>query len=162
MLPDPRTPLEVRELGRANTDGDAVVWLPRQRILVTGDIVVLPFPFGFGSYPADWLKVLAKVRAYPFRTLVPGHGPPQHDCVYVDRLTAALTDIRAKVAPLAAEGLALPEVQRRIDVAADAERFATSNPWLKLWLRDYWLNPIIASAYKEARGEPIVQSLGGG
>lgn len=161
-IPDRAAPVEARFLGRANTDGDAVVWLPRQRILITGDTVVAPFPFGFGSYPGEWLRVIARLKAYPFTTLVPGHGPPQHDRVYLGKLAAALIDVRARVAPLARQGLPLTEVQRRISVDADAARFAGGDPWLHQWLRDYWLNPIIASAYKEAKGEPIVQSLNGG
>src|SRR5262249_3907268 len=123
-IADARAPVQALFLGRANTDGDAVVWLPRQRILVTGDTVVAPFPFGFGSYPANWLQVIAKLRAYPFRTLIPGHGPPQRDRAYLDKLAAALTQVRTEVGPLAKQGVALPEVQRRITVDPDAARFA--------------------------------------
>jgi glyoxylase-like metal-dependent hydrolase (beta-lactamase superfamily II) len=160
-LPDAQRPAEALFLGRANTDGDALLWLPRQKILITGDIVVAPVPFGYGSYPKDWLAVLAKVRAYPFLTLVPGHGLPQHDRAYLDKLTAALTDVRAQVARLADSGASLAEVQRRFDATAEAKSFVGDDPWLRLWFANYWVSPIVASAYKEVRGEPIVQSLGG-
>lgn len=160
-LPDVRTPIEVRFLGRANTDGDAVVWLPKQRILVSGDIVVAPFPFGFGSYPADWLRTLERLRAYDFKVLVPGHGPPQHDRAYLDRLSAAITDVRAKVAPLAAQGLSLENVRKRVDFTGQAQTFVGADPWLLRWFEEYWIAPLVASAYKEARQEPIIQNLGG-
>lgn len=161
-LADARTPAQVLFLGRANTDGDAVVWLPRQRILIAGDIVAAPLPFGFGGYPADWIATLAKVRGFDFRALVPGHGPPQRDRVYIDRLSAALAEIRAQVAPLAAQGLTLEQVRARIDVTAQIQGFVGDDPWLRRWFIDYWVNPIVASAYKEAKGQPIVQSLQGG
>lgn len=161
-LPDARAPVEVRFFGRANTDGDAVVWLPRQKIVATGDIVVAPFPFGFGSYPADWIATLAKVWALPFKTLIPGHGTPQHDRAYLDKVSAALADIRSQVAPLASQGLALDETRKRIDASAQLRTFAGDDPWLRRWTGDYWLGPIVASAYKEAKGHPIVQSLKGG
>lgn len=160
-LPDARTPIEVRFLGRANTDGDAVVWLPRQRVLVSGDIVVAPFPFGFGSYPADWLRTLDRLRAYDFAVLVPGHGPPQRDRAYLDRLGAAIAEVRATVAPLAAQGLSLEDVRKRADFAAQAQAFVGDDPWLRRWFNEYWIAPLVASAYKEARQEPIVQSLSG-
>jgi glyoxylase-like metal-dependent hydrolase (beta-lactamase superfamily II) len=159
-IPDARAPIEVAFLGGANTDGDAVVWLPKQRILVTGDIVVAPIPFGFGSYPANWLAVLEKLGRYEFRILVPGHGGPQRDRAYVDKLTAALVEVRAKTSALWGQGLTLDEVQRRIDLSAQATGFVGDDPWLRRWFRDYWVTPIVASAYKEAKGEPIVQSLG--
>jgi len=161
-LPDTRTPIEVRFLGRANTDGDAVVWLPRQRVLVSGDIVVAPFPFGFRSYPADWLRTLEQLQAYNFRVLVPGHGPPQRDRAYLDRLSAAITEVRANVTPLAAQGLSLEEVRKRVDFASQARAFVGDDPWLRHWFQEYWIAPFVASAYKEAKQEPIVQSLSGG
>lgn len=160
-LPDARTPVEVRFLGRANTDGDAVVWLPRQKIVVTGDIVVAPFPFGFGSYPADWIATLARIKGLPFQTLVPGHGAPQHDRGYLDTISSALTEVRAEVGPLAAQGLSLDEVRKRADLSAQLRTFGGDDPWMRHWVADYWLGPIVASAYKEARGQPIVQSLKG-
>ena len=43
--------MRLRFLGRANTEGDAIAWLPRQRIVMTGDVVVSPTPFGFFSFP---------------------------------------------------------------------------------------------------------------
>ncbi|MBL8770326.1 MAG: MBL fold metallo-hydrolase [Phenylobacterium sp.] len=160
-LPDPQTPVEVLHLGRANTDGDAVVWLPRQRILVAGDIVVAPVPFGFGSYPSDWIGALGRLRAMDFATLIPGHGPPQRDRAYVDRLVAALADIRAQVKPLADSGRTLEQVQAAVDPSRQMQAFVGDDPWLRRWFRQYWVTPIVASAYKEARGVPIVQSLRG-
>jgi len=159
-LPDRVAPAEALFLGRANTDGDALVWLPRQRVLVTGDVVVSPIPFGYGSYPADWLKVLAKVRGYPFRILVPGHGLPQGDRAYLDRLSELIQAVRAKVARLARQGLTLDEVQARVDFKAEARVFTGGDPWLERWFDQFWTRPIVASAYREAKGEPIVQSLG--
>lgn len=50
-LADTQRPVELRFLGPGNTDGDLIAWLPRQRIVATGDLVVAPIPFGFGSYP---------------------------------------------------------------------------------------------------------------
>ncbi len=158
-LPDPQRPLEARFLGRANTDGDAVVWLSKQRILVTGDTVVSPIPYGFGSYPKDWLAVIGRLKAFPFRVLIPGHGRPQSGRAYLDRLGAAIRDIRSQVGRLAKDGATLADVQRQVDASAQAKAFIGDDPWLRQWFQSYWVSAIVTSAYKEARGEPIVQSL---
>lgn len=159
-LPDNAAPVEALFLGRADTDGDAVVWLPRQRILVAGETVVAPIPFGYLAYPKEWLEVLRKERAYPFRLLVPGHGPPQRDRAYLDRLAALIEEVRAQVAPLAAQGLELKEVTAKVDLSAQARAFVGDDPWMRQWFDQYWTAPIVASAYKEAKGEEIVQTLG--
>ena len=160
VLPDRRAPVEVRFLCRANTDGDAVVWLPRQKVMISGDLVVAPLPFGFGSYPADWLESLARLQAYEFKVLVPGHGPLQHDRAHVDRVFAAITEIRGKVQSLVVGNASLDDVRKQIDLNDQAQRFVGDDPWLWRWFAEYRVGPIVTSAYKEARGEPIVQSLG--
>jgi glyoxylase-like metal-dependent hydrolase (beta-lactamase superfamily II) len=137
------------------------VWLPKQRVLVTGEIVILPFPYGFESYPAEWLKTLAKVRAFDFATLIPGHGMPQTDRAQIDKIVAALTHVREQVAPLVAQGLSLEEIQKKVDMSADARAFCGDDPWLRQWFTAFWVQPIVTSAYKEAKGIPIVQSLKG-
>lgn len=73
-LPDTDAPVEVLFLGRGNTEGDAVTFLPRQKVIVTGDLVVAPYPYGAESYPAEWIAVLKKLEGFDFTTLVPGHG----------------------------------------------------------------------------------------
>jgi glyoxylase-like metal-dependent hydrolase (beta-lactamase superfamily II) len=153
--------VQVLFLARANTDGDAVVWLPKQRIVVAGETVILPFPYGFESYPAEWVAVLEKLRAMPFRILLPGHDMPQKDRVQIDRIISALNNVQNHVARLVAQGLALAQVQSRVDVSADTAAFVGQDPWLRKRFARFWAEPIIASTYKEAKGQPIVQSLKG-
>ena len=159
VIADRRRPLEALFLGAANTDGDAVVWLPRQRILVAGEAVIAPFPYGYESYPASWIGVLRRLRAYPFRVLVPGHGQPEHDARQIDRISAALQAVEAQVAPLAKQGLTLAQVEAKADFSAQQRSFVGDDPWLGLWFKAFWVEPIVESAYKEAKGQPIVQGL---
>ena len=159
-LSDRHSPVEIFHAGRANTDGDALVWLPRQRVMVTGDVVVSPVPFGYGSYPRDWIEVLRRVRSYNFRVLVPGHGAPQRDRIYLDRLIRLIEEVRAQVAPLAAQGLGLEEVRARINLKEQTRIFTGGDAWLARAFRDNWIAPIVESAWKEAKGIPITQGVG--
>jgi len=160
-IDDGRAPVEAIFLGRANTDGDAVVWLPKQHILVAGETVILPFPYGFESYPYDWISVLEKLRGYDFKILVPGHGAPQTDHVQIDKIITALKDVRTQVDALVAQGLSLDQVRAKVDLSADTRNLVGDDPWLDYWFNAFWIEPIVTSAYKEAKGEPIVQSLRG-
>ncbi|NNM78126.1 MBL fold metallo-hydrolase [Sphingomonas sp. ID1715] len=155
-IADPERPVELRFFGRANTDGDALAWLPRQRIILTGDIVVAPLPFGFFSYPGEWIDVLAKVKALDFALLVPGHGAPQEDSAYLDKLTVALNDLRTQIGPMAREGLTLDEVRKRFDPARQKAAFVTS-PRLERAFEANWLSPMIVNSWLEARGQAFVQ-----
>lgn len=66
--------VHIMHLGRGNTAGDAVVFLPKEKILMTGDLVVHPVPYMFGGYPAEFGRTLGKMEVLRFDTLVPGHG----------------------------------------------------------------------------------------
>jgi glyoxylase-like metal-dependent hydrolase (beta-lactamase superfamily II) len=156
LLDDSMRPVRLMFLGRANTDGDAIAWLPNERIVMTGDVVVAPVPFGFFSYPADWMTVLERVKALNYSLLVPGHGEPQTDATYIDNLIASISDLRTQVAPLARQNLTIDEVRSRIDYTRHLEMFGDT-PRHRRQLEAFWLRTMTVNAYREARGEPIEQ-----
>jgi glyoxylase-like metal-dependent hydrolase (beta-lactamase superfamily II) len=161
-LPDPVAPLELRFLGRANTDGDAIVWLPRQRVLATGDVVVHPSPYASASYPTDWLRVLGQLKAYDFAFLVPGHGQVQTDRAYIDKLIGAIGAVRAQVAPLAHAGISLDQTYKRVDLSSVTAIFAGGDPWRRFALDAFFLRALVSNSWKEAKGLPITQGVDGG
>ena len=159
LIDDAERPVRLMHPGRANTDGDVIAWLPRQRIVVTGDIVVAPTPFGFFSFPESWIGVLQQLKALDFATLIPGHGEPQSDAAYLDRLIATITDIRSQVGPLARQGLSLDETRQRVNFTPSLDQWGTT-PRLRFTFEGFWLTPMVENAWREARGDPIIQ--GGG
>lgn len=159
LLDDAERPVRLMFLGRANTDGDAIAWLPRQRIVMTGDIIVSPIPFGFGSYPESWIAVLARLKALNPALLVPGHGEPMADTAYLDRLSATIADIRAQVGPLARQGMSVEETRAHADFSAQTAIFGPT-PRLAAGFQSLWLTPMVENAWKEARGIEVVQGEG--
>jgi glyoxylase-like metal-dependent hydrolase (beta-lactamase superfamily II) len=158
-IDDPTVPVEIKFLGRANTAGDAVVWLPRQRIAMSGDMVVWPTPFGFFSFPGDWIQTLGRLKGLDYRTLIPGHGEPQTDTAYIDLLIGSIEDIRAQVGPLAKQGLSLEEVSKRTDFSRYRDLFGKTER-MKTLFKAYWTDPMTENAWKEAKGLPIKQGEG--
>jgi glyoxylase-like metal-dependent hydrolase (beta-lactamase superfamily II) len=156
VINDREVPVRMLFLGRANTDGDAIAWLPRQKIVATGDVVVSPYPFGFGSYPGEWIATLGKLKALGFKTLIPGHGAPMSDAAYLDKLIAAITDLRAQVAPLAKAGVSLEDIRKKVDFAKSIATFGDTAT-VKANLQGLFFDPMIGSVYKEALGQPIRQ-----
>ena len=156
ILADPVRPVRLLYLGRANTDGDAIAWLPNQRIVVTGDVLVHPIPFGFGSFPGPWLEVLGRIEALGYRVLIPGHGEPQTDSVYLDQVAATLRDLRAQITPLAQQGLSLEDVRERVNWDAQREIFGTTAR-NRILIDAFWLTPMTVNTYREARGLPMIQ-----
>jgi cyclase len=68
--------IQVLHYDRAVTPGDAFLYLPREKIVVTGDLLVNPISFALSCYPSGWLKTLERIDALDATTIVPGHGDP--------------------------------------------------------------------------------------
>lgn len=68
--------VELLHLGIAHTHGDAVAWLPKERILFTGDACVNgPYNFVGDGNVEKWIGTLDAVKALNAKAICPGHGP---------------------------------------------------------------------------------------
>lgn len=112
---------QLRHLGRGNTAGDVVVVLPRERILIAGDLVDHPVPYAFGGYPSDWSRTLKRLAQIEVDMIVPGHGELLRGSAYLQRLIALLDSLIARTTALLGErgsALTLEVLKREIDLAA--------------------------------------------
>src|SRR6478672_401268 len=67
--------VQLLQLGRGHTKGDTVVWLPQDRVLLSGDLVEFDAtPYAGDAYFADWPQTLENVAALKPLALVPGRG----------------------------------------------------------------------------------------
>jgi glyoxylase-like metal-dependent hydrolase (beta-lactamase superfamily II) len=71
--------VEILNYGRGVTPGDTFVYLPEERLLLLGDLIVNPITFALSGFPTEWLRVLEKIDALEVTTIVTGHGAPLHD-----------------------------------------------------------------------------------
>ena len=60
----------------AHTKGDMLMWLPDDKVLIAGDVLVNTVTPAFRDAEVkQWVKTLAEVQRYPAKTIIPGHGP---------------------------------------------------------------------------------------
>ena len=87
-----RRSIEILFLGRGHTSGDLVVHLPKERVVIAGDLVAWPVPYVGSpqSHPGDWSATLEKLIALKPRAIVPGHGPVLTDDGYVKQIATAI------------------------------------------------------------------------
>jgi glyoxylase-like metal-dependent hydrolase (beta-lactamase superfamily II) len=149
--------IRILHLGLGNTPGDLVLWLPKERILASGDLVVHPIPYGFGSFPEQWIATLDVLAGFDFELLVPGHGVLQQDDTYIRRLQALLAEVRRQVGESVAQGHDLETTREELDLDSFADEFAGSDEDARRKFDNWWKQPIARSAWLEARGEPIKQ-----
>ncbi|MEO8451847.1 MAG: MBL fold metallo-hydrolase [Gemmatimonadota bacterium] len=143
----------VRFLGRGNTRGDLSVWLPKERILATGDLLVNPAPYSFGSFLREWVQTLTKLHQLPAAVIVPGHGAIQRDWAYVDLFVELLNSTLGQAKDAVAKGLDLEATRKAVDLTAFRERFAGGDDLKGLAFDAFFVAPAVERAWLEARGE---------
>lgn len=149
--------IELLFLGHANTAGDIVMWLPDEKIVATGDIVVLPSPYAYNMPPRAWAQTLRNLKALEYETLVPGHGPPQTDTSYVDLLIETADVIADQRDVLLTAGKTNEEVLEALDFSAYEERFTHGDEYVRTHYDKWFVEPFREAAMKALTGEPMVQ-----
>lgn len=150
--------VDIRFLGRANTAGDAIVYVPDAKVLMTGDILVWPIPFGTGSYVSEWIEVMKKLDAFDAAAIVPGHGPVEHDKTYLHTITDLLVAIDTQVREAVKAGLSLEDTRKKVDISKYTNQLTAGIASRKKNFEQFFVTPMIELAYKQAKGEPTVES----
>jgi cyclase len=123
VLHMPDRDIELRHPNRAHTRGDTLVFLPKEKVLFTGDAFATSIPNMGSSYPVEWIDTVAQMRQWDWDTVVTGHEGIQHGKEHLDRWGAYLTDLVAKVREASAKGMTLEQAQKSIDLSAYAKDF---------------------------------------
>lgn len=145
--------IELRYLGRGNTRGDVVVWLPKEKILATGDLVVNPIPFGIGSYYREWIATLGTLRDIPAEAIFLSHGPVQHDRVYLDTVRALVQSLVSEVEAEVKRGATLEEVQKKVTLAEWKTKLAGDDQDKQRAFDAFFVTPAVERTYRQEKGE---------
>jgi len=116
--------IEILNFGRGHTRGDAVIYLPAEKVVVTGDLFTSGIPFYRDSYPSHWVGVLEAIDKLDWTAAIPGHGDPQQGKAQMERLIAFMHDLLAQVKAAVAQGKSLEETKKAVNVAGRAGDFA--------------------------------------
>jgi len=95
---------------KGHTPATSIIWLPKERVLFSGDIVWLDqHPFMTQANSAEWLDALYLIKKLDPKYIVPGHGPI---CSVneLDYLIEYLTFLRQRTKNLFDAGLTKQEV----------------------------------------------------
>jgi len=119
----------IKYLGRGNTAGDAVAYLPKEKIVAAGDLVDYPLPNVLDGYPTEWTQTLQNLAQLDLQTIVPGHGPILRDKSYIyllhDLMKSAVDQMNVKLSQTApAMFQSADDVKGGIDLGPFRKRFA--------------------------------------
>ena len=117
--------IRLEYLGRGHTDTDVVVFLPRERIVCTGDLMESVVSYMGDSFPEDWIATLERLKALDFETVMPGHGVVFKGKTKVTAFQKYLREVITQVAALRKQGLSADDAAQKVDVTSYKEEFAS-------------------------------------
>jgi cyclase len=115
--------IQIIHMGRGHTGGDVVVFLPDEKIVFTGDLMVPFIPYMGDAHVDEWPATLEKLKELDFDTLLPGHGPIVQGKERIDFLQAYLRDLWTNTAALKARGLTAEQAAQQIDMTAHGANY---------------------------------------
>jgi cyclase len=118
---------EIRLLyvGHGHTAGDLVVYLPKERVLCTGDLLVNGLANLIDGFVNEWPDALERLKPLDFVDVIPGHGEPFKGKERIDWFQAFLRDLWKQASALHDQKLSAEEAAARIDMRAHKKHFPT-------------------------------------
>jgi glyoxylase-like metal-dependent hydrolase (beta-lactamase superfamily II) len=109
--------------GRGHTAGDALVFLPRERVLCSGDFFNGYIGYMGDAYVDEWADSLDRLAELDFETVVPGHGAPFKGKARIAMVQACLRDLWRQAVDVRRAGVPADQAAPRIDLRVHAAHF---------------------------------------
>ena len=124
--------IQIRFLGRGHTAGDVVVYLPREKVVATGDFLTAGLSNMSDSFPDEWVTSLDALKKLDFDTVLPGHGEAFKDKAKIGYFQDYLRDVWSEVSRLKREGVSAEEASKRADLTKHKEHLPIQGPGVPL------------------------------
>jgi glyoxylase-like metal-dependent hydrolase (beta-lactamase superfamily II) len=120
--------IRILYLGRGHSDTDLMVYLPKEKVIATGDFFegAATGALNFG-FPDEWAANLEKLKAIDFETVVPGHGEPFKGKDQISYFQAFLRDLWNQTRALHDQKVPVADAARRVDLTAHREHYRNIN-----------------------------------
>jgi glyoxylase-like metal-dependent hydrolase (beta-lactamase superfamily II) len=142
----PEVKIQFISMGDCAGEGDAVVYLPGQKVLFAGDMALPDYvPYYKGRSPTvrNWIAALKKLEGWEIDTVVPGHGPlARKDALRVQRefLEALVGEVDQAI-----------KAGKNMEQAAQTVKLPKYEHWARY---TEWLPENVKLVYRELKGEP--------
>ena len=115
IFDDGKHRVELIHFGVAHTHGDGFAWLPKEKILFTGDACVNgPYNYVADGNVEEWVATLEAARQLGAQTICPGHGPRGTAGVLADQ-KQYFVELRKEVKKLVDQKKNPEEVKRAVN-----------------------------------------------
>ena len=116
VLHEPQRDICLYYFGYAHTRGDVVVYLPSEKVVMTGDVLEAGVPLMRSAYPAKSINVLESTQKLDWDYAIPGHGGVQRDRKTIVEFIAYMNDLVSGVRKAIANGLTIDQAVESVNL----------------------------------------------
>jgi glyoxylase-like metal-dependent hydrolase (beta-lactamase superfamily II) len=124
--------IQIRHLGRGHTAGDVVVFLPREKVVMTGDFLTAGLSNMSDSFPDEWVTSLDELKKLDFDTVLPGHGEAFTDKAKIGYFQDYMRDVWTEVSRLKQQGVSAEDAAKRADLTKHRAHLPINGPGVPL------------------------------
>jgi cyclase len=133
-----------------DADGTTVLYLPNEKILITGDVISYPIPY-FTPPLSQHAKSLRMLEQMDADVIIPGHGPAWHDKDFLNLEAELFETIVSQVDKAEKKGMVtVEEIQKAVNVESLRLKFTHDDKDLNKKFQRY-VNRMVENASREAR-----------
>jgi glyoxylase-like metal-dependent hydrolase (beta-lactamase superfamily II) len=114
--------------GHGHTGGDVLVYLPKEKVVFTGDFLLHGPAYMADCYVDEWIEALEEFKKLDFDLIVPGHGDPFSDRSFIDAQQRILQSLWDQLAELRKEGIAPEQAIHRVDLSEELAFYSSPIP----------------------------------
>jgi len=110
-------------LGRGHTNGDTVVFLPKEKIVATGDLMESQVAYMGDAQFDEWVATLEALKKLDWDLDLPGHGSPFKEKARVTAFQGYLSDLVSQGRALKQQGRTAEDTARVVDLTKYRDTF---------------------------------------
>ena len=115
--------IRLLHLGRAHTAGDVIVYLPKERIIATGDLLVEATSYMGDAFFTEWIDTIEALKKVHFDTVLPGHGQAFTGKAKLDHWQAYMRDFWTQAQAFHKKGVPWEDAAKQVDLRGNAVNY---------------------------------------
>ncbi len=123
-IPGGSREIQLLHFGRAHTGGDVMIYLPEEKVVFTGDMMLPGLAYMGDGHVDEWPESLEGLLALDFDIWLPGHGPVMRDKQPIENFQVYLRDLWSKTQSMHRQGVSWEEAALNLDMTNHAANYA--------------------------------------
>ena len=116
--------IQLLHFGRAHTGGDVMIYLPQEKVVFTGDMMLPGLAYMGDGHVDEWPDSLEGLKNLDFESWLPGHGPIMTSKEPIENFQVYLRDLWAKATDLHSRGVGWEQAAAEIDMTNHGDNYA--------------------------------------